>query len=226
MGGPSILPQVKICGLTRVYQARACAALTPDAIGLVFYPGSPRHVSDDQARAISNAVHERVRVIGVFVNADYDTIMKKIAHCHLTGVQLHGAEPPELVSRLARRGVTVIKALFVGGTPSLADARGFPAAGFLVECAKGPLPGGNALAWNWRAAREFGRAYPLILAGGLSPDNIDTAVSDALPVAVDVSSGVEQAPGEKSIEKVRAFMDAVIRIRTTGSVQLQGSRVF
>jgi phosphoribosylanthranilate isomerase len=124
-------------------------------------------------------------------------------------VQLHGRESPELVMRLKAEGVGVIKGIFVEGKPGLEDAGDYSADGFLVECSKGPLPGGNALTWDWAAARDFGFQRPLVLAGGLSPENVTDAISQALPAAVDLSSSVETAPGRKDIDRVARLIAAV-----------------
>lgn len=204
-----IFPQIKICGLTRVDEAVGCVESGADAIGLMFFPKSPRHVSDKQALKISMAVSEKAKTVGVFVNAAYDEIMQKVNTCRLSMVQLHGQEPPDLVRRLSDMQIPVVKALFVDGTPTLSEADHYPAPAFLVECGKGTLPGGNALTWNWGSAKDFGLEHPLILAGGLSPENIIEAISGALPLAVDVSSGVEQSPGRKDLQKVSAFTAAV-----------------
>lgn len=209
-----IFPQIKICGLTRVDEALGCIELGVDAIGLMFFPKSPRYVSDSTALEISTAVSGKVKSVGVFVNASYDEIMMRVDACRLSMVQLHGQEPPDLIRRLSERRIPVIKALFVDGTPSLSEADHFAASSFLVECGKGPLPGGNALAWNWHSAKDFGMNHRLILAGGLSSENIHKAVSDALPLAVDVSSGVEQSPGRKDLRKVAAFTAAVMKCRS------------
>jgi phosphoribosylanthranilate isomerase len=208
-------PQVKICGLTRTEEAVSCAELGADAIGCVFYPASPRNVSRSRARAIVRALPEGVTPVGVFVDASFSTIMETVEDCGLRAAQLHGAESPELVEKLLRKGVPVIKALFVDGSPSVRTASRFRARAFLVECARGKLPGGNALTWNWEAARPTGEKFPLVLAGGLDPENVIRAIEAARPDAVDVSSGVESAPGRKDPGKVAAFMGAVRRAPMT-----------
>lgn len=202
-------PQVKICGITQIEHAVACADLGADAIGCIFFPKSPRHLTDERARDIVAALPGRVKATGVFVNASFADIVKKVERCGLSAVQLHGQEPPELVRRLADEGLLVIKALFSGGEPSLAAVSQYDAAAFLVECAGGPLPGGNALDWDWASVRHFGEHYPLVLAGGLSADNICEAIAAALPDVVDVSSGVESRPGQKDIEKIKSFFSAM-----------------
>jgi phosphoribosylanthranilate isomerase len=202
-------PQVKICGLTRPDEAARCAERGADAIGLVFFPKSPRHVSRAQARAVVAALPAAVAAVGVFVDETYAAIMSRVDGCGLSMVQLHGRESPHLAARLRSAGVGVIKALFVGGRPGLDDAAGFDVDGILVECARGPLPGGNALTWDWKAASDLGRRYPLVLAGGLRADNLAEAIAAARPAAIDLSSGVEAAPGRKDDRKVSQLMAAL-----------------
>jgi phosphoribosylanthranilate isomerase len=145
----------------------------------------------------------------VFVNEDFEFIMKRVDRCGLSTVQLHGQESSALAARLKAEGVGVIKALFVDGRPGLDNAADYHVDGYLVECAKGPLPGGNAMAWDWGAAAYVGRRYPLILAGGLCEDNVTDAIAACRPAAVDVSSGVEASPGRKDARRVSKFIEAV-----------------
>ena len=215
-------PQVKICGLTRVEHALKCADLGADAIGCVFYPKSPRHLMDDRAGEICSAVRDRVKTVGVFVNESFSSIMHQVECCQLSAVQLHGQESPELVHRLRNQNLQVIKALFINGTPFLNDAKNYPASAFLVECGQGKLPGGNAIEWSWDQARSFGKKHPLIIAGGLSPENVSHAIKVSSPHAVDVSSGVESSPGYKDIDKVSLFLDAVFRC----GVKKNGKKIF
>lgn len=202
-------PQIKICGITAVEDGIACASLGADAVGLVFYPKSPRYVDASRAADICSALRADVAKIGVFVDESYDAIMEKANYCGLTGVQLHGGESPGLARRLRESGLLVIKALYINKTPMLEDAETFEGTAFLVESAGGKLPGGNALSWDWETVRDFGRTHPMILAGGLSPDNVAGAIAAAMPAGVDVSSGVEAVPGRKDYNKVRIFIHAV-----------------
>jgi phosphoribosylanthranilate isomerase len=202
-------PQIKICGLTSAPEAEACAAAGADAIGFISYPRSPRHLDDHQIRTITRQLPAAVCPVGVFVNASFERIMQAADIGGLRAVQLHGRETPALVDALADAGLVVIKALFVDGKPELATARRYRPAAFLVECAGGPLPGGNALDWNWADARGIPSECPVVLAGGLTPDNVQAAITAGQPDAVDVSSGVEISPGRKDIQKVRAFCRAV-----------------
>ncbi len=203
------VPQIKVCGLTRVENALECIALGADAIGCVFYPKSPRYVTDDQARDICKAVSSRATMVGVFVNESFSFIMKKVQRCLLDTVQLHGQESPELVTRIRKEKLKVIKTLFLRSTPDFENAKYFKPSAFLVECGNGALPGGNAISWNWEKARHLVGDYPVILAGGLSPENVSNAVKQGIPDAVDVSSGVELSPGLKDTGRVEAFIQAV-----------------
>lgn len=201
-------PQVKICGLTRVEDAVKCAELGANAIGMIFYEKSPRFLSDSQARKICEALPDSIAKIGVFVDTSFDEIMEKVKVCNLTGVQLHGQETQDLIQRLLNENLLVIKGLFIQKKPNISEVSLFKASAYLVECGKGKLPGGNAMAWNWSHALDFGKKHPLILAGGLDPTNIVTAINQCLPDAVDVSSGVEISPGIKDILKVSLFIAA------------------
>ncbi len=204
------VPIVKICGLTDPFQAAGCAELGADAIGLVFYKRSPRYVSTDRAVEICSELPLEVITTGVFVNESYDFIMKRVEACSLRAVQLHGSETPGLVNKLAQAGVAVIKALFAGKKPFFIDTTMFDkASGFLVECGRGILPGGNAEQWDWKLAKQVVTDRAVILAGGLTPENVVKAVEFASPDAVDVSSGVEISHGKKDLNKVKAFIHNV-----------------
>jgi phosphoribosylanthranilate isomerase len=202
-------PQVKICGLTSPETAAACAEMGVNAIGCVFFDKSPRHVSENLAREICSALPPKVKKVGVFVNETCSAIMHKVDRCGLTAVQLHGRESPELVHEILDENIPVIKALFAAGIPSFSEVQKYRASAFLVECGSGVLPGGNALTWDWQQARKISEAYPIILAGGLSPANVSQAITACRPAAVDVSSGVEKSPGIKDLAKVKTFLESV-----------------
>ncbi len=215
-------PQIKVCGLTLVEEAIACVELGADAIGLVFYPPSPRFVSELKAREISASLPERVWKIGVFVNEPLMDVMKKAEFCRLNCVQLHGTETPEMVQSLESAGISVIKSLFAKKEPGFSEAVLYRASAYLVESGEGRVPGGTGLSWKWGEAKNLAGMQPCILSGGLSPENVSKAIHEFGPDAVDVSSGVESAPGRKDIVKVRAFVEAV---RNAGSPREPG-RIF
>ncbi len=200
------VPQIKICGLTKPDQAEKCAILGADAIGMVFYEKSPRNISTEKAREISLALPEQVARVGVFVDESFEFIMRKAEKSMLTAVQLHGNEPPQLAEALKKEGIIVIKALFASKEPDMDKAGLYGADAFLVECGKGVLPGGNARAWDWKSAKKLALKYPVIIAGGLSPENVAKAASRSLADGVDVSSSVESSPGDKNLNLVEKFI--------------------
>lgn len=201
--------QIKICGLTRVDEAVQCADLGVNAAGFVFYERSPRNITEIKAKTIIDALPEHVTPAGVFVDEPYSAVMRKVERCGIRAVQLHGHESPELVDRFIKEGLIVIKGLFAKASPGFDRALNYRPSAFLLECGKGTLPGGNAMSWDWESAKDLELAAPLILAGGLNPENVGAAVEACDPDAVDVSSGVEIEPGKKDMEKVRAFVEAV-----------------
>lgn len=201
-------PWIKICGLTDPDNALACAELHPDAIGLIFYKKSPRHISMKQAARITGLLPEDVMAIGVFVDNSFEDIMEKVRRCGLNGVQLHGNESPGLADRLKKENLFVIKALFAAKEPHLNQATDYShVSALLVEYGKGRHPGGNAETWNYEIPIKI--KIPVIIAGGLSEATIANALKAARPFGVDVSSGVEISPGKKDINKVESFIARV-----------------
>jgi phosphoribosylanthranilate isomerase len=206
-------PQIKVCGLTLADEAVACVEAGADAIGLVFYPPSPRFVSEKMAHEISGSLPKQVWRIGVFVNAPFLEVMKKVEFCRLSCVQLHGTEPPEMVRAFEDEEIRVIKSIFAERKPSLSEAALYGASAYLFESGKGAVPGGAGLVWKWSEAGERASELPSILAGGLSPENVGRAIWEFGPDAVDVSSGVESEAGRKDIGRVRDFVNEVRNAR-------------
>ncbi len=197
---------VKICGITSEADALAAAEAGADAIGLMFYEGSPRHVSIEQAKAISAVLPPHIVRVGVFVNAAEATISKAIAECTLNIAQFHGDETPEDCGRFA---LMTIKAFRMKGPKTLDEMKAFPTDGFLLDAYVKDELGGTGTRFNWDLAvraQEFGR--PIFLAGGLTADNVAEVVQKVQPFAVDVSSRVETEPGKKCADKMRAFVAA------------------
>jgi phosphoribosylanthranilate isomerase len=201
--------RVKICGITTPEDGVMAAQAGADAIGLVFFAKSPRHVSLETARAITLAVPPLVLRVGVFVDAPPQAIAEAVDAGRLDLVQLHGTEAPEVFATLPRRG---LKAIRVGQDFDVEAALRYEgrAAGLLLDTQSAKGEGGTGEPFDWSLVQELRtRASYLMLAGGLTPENVGRAIRTVRPDAVDVSSGVERAPGEKDIEKVRAFIDAV-----------------
>jgi len=207
---PDHRPLIKICGLTRPENALACAKAGADAIGLVFFEKSPRNVSMETARSVTRVLPAHILTCGVFVDESFEFIMERVEHCGFSAVQLHGRESATLVEKLANQNLLVIKALFATHKPDLSDAHLYEAASFcLVEYGKGILPGGNAESWDYGLSAGLSTRLPLMLAGGLTPGNVQKAIQIANPMAVDVSSGVEKAYGLKDMKKVTAFIHKI-----------------
>lgn len=201
---------IKICGLKDPETAKHCARHGASAIGCVFYPKSPRHVSVKEARAITRSVPETLLRVAVMVNPDVDEAADTARKAGCNAIQLHGHESPRTAFALMEKGFQVIKAFYMDGSPSVSASEEFPAGVIpLVEASSGELPGGNARAWDWAGTSGFSRKSVLILAGGLDPENIVRVLSDARPWGVDVSSGVESAKGIKDHEKIRRFIETV-----------------
>lgn len=201
--------QVKICGITTPEDAVMCLKHGADALGLVFYPKSPRFVTDQKARAVVDALPSPLFAVGVFVDEPAKEVASHAKAAGIGWVQLHGRETPETVEELRSIGIKVIKVLFLNREPFFSDHVRYRPDAFLAECAGEKLPGGNAKIWDWSRALGATGDAPMILAGGLSPENAASAIESAGPDAVDVSSSVELSYGIKDESKVRAFMNAV-----------------
>ena len=198
--------KVKICGLTSVADAIAAAAAGADMIGLMFYEKSPRHISLAMAAEIARAVPPSVLKVGVFVNPEEALVARAIAGCGLGGLQFHGDEPSEFCTQF---GIMSVKAIRIRDAESLQTLANFQTGAFLLDACSNSGLGGTGETFNWEiavAAQKFGK--PIFLAGGLTPENVADAVKQVRPFAVDVSSGVEFAPGKKDAAKVRAFIAA------------------
>ena len=197
---------VKICGITSEADALAAAEAGADAIGLMFYEGSPRHVTLEQAKAISAALPQHVMRVGVFVNAEEAFVHQALTECMLNILQFHGDETPEECSRYP---VMTLKAFRVQGEETLAQLEAYPSAGYLLDAYVKDALGGTGATFNWDLAvraQKFGK--PIFLAGGLTPENVAEAVRKVQPFGVDVSSGVEIEPGRKDAQQMRTFVAA------------------
>lgn len=195
--------RVKICGITCREDALHAAACGADALGFVFYPGSPRCVTPERARAIIEALPPFVARVGLFVNETPERIRSVADVCGLDVLQLHGDETPEACSYPPQR---VVKALRVRDAASLAEHGRYRVAALLLDAWVAQSYGGTGRRFNWELAETVARQRPVILAGGLTPGNVAAAVGQVRPYGVDVSSGVELAPGRKDPDKVAQFI--------------------
>jgi len=194
---------VKICGVTSVDDAAMCVEAGADAIGLNFAPSSPRCLDLATARAIVRVIPPQVIPVGVFVDADHETLIRYRDDVGLRCLQLHGDEPPELLAQL---GPHAYKALRVRGPSVLQEAERYPGDFLLLDAYVPGVHGGSGARFDWNLALELARTRKLTLAGGLTPDNVRQAVEAVRPFCVDVASGVESAPGKKDAARVRAFV--------------------
>jgi phosphoribosylanthranilate isomerase len=203
---------VKICGIRSLEDARLAVEAGADALGFVFWAASPRGVTVEAAARIAREIPPLVLRVGVFVDAPPATMAETADKVGLDLLQLHGQEPPEVVSRLNRRA---LKAVRVGKGFRTDEAERYlgHAAGVLVDtrlAGETALPGGTGVPFDWALVKGLRDRVPcLVLAGGLGPDNVGEAIRAVRPHAVDVSSGVESLPGKKDPARVRAFLDAV-----------------
>ncbi len=203
--------RVKICGITNKIDALACVEAGAHLLGFNFYPGSPRHIRAGAARGIVEAVKERavsVDCVGVFVNEEIEDVRRIARETHLDAVQLHGDESPEYC--VALRPLKVIKALRVNETYDPREAARYSCESVLLDAWREVSYGGTGQTFNWSlACSTRAHVVRLLLAGGLTPENVGEAVKIVQPFAVDVCGGVESAPGRKDIARVRRFIDAV-----------------
>lgn len=192
--------RIKICGLTRQEDALAAVELGADALGFVFAPQSKRRVEPDAVAAIVAALPPFVTAVGVFQDQPLDEVNRIVAHCRLDLAQLHGAEDAVFLSGVRCRTLKALALTRVEEVQRLADFPGQTA--FLLDSGKGGT--GQVFDWNLAVrAQTFGR---IVLAGGLTPDNVAAAIAAVRPWAVDGASGTEAAPGRKDLAKLRAFI--------------------
>ncbi|MBF0154210.1 MAG: phosphoribosylanthranilate isomerase [Magnetococcales bacterium] len=204
--------RIKICGMTRLEDALAAIHLGADAIGLVFHPKSPRAIDPVRATALVAALPPFVSVVGLFVNHPPEEVHRIVRHCHLSVVQLHGDESPEVCRQISGGShgfLRVIKAIRVATRTDLQGVDAFPVAGILLDAKAPHAYGGTGQVFDWSLLEGFRCRAPLILAGGLNPDNIQAAIQRVKPCAVDLSSGVESAPGIKDHALMRHFIARV-----------------
>lgn len=197
--------EVKICGLTTPYDALRCIEAGADAIGLNFWPGSPRCVDIPTARSIVEVAGDHAQMVGVFVDFSLDRVQEILHQTRIDWAQLHGDEPPEFLTELLP---TAYKAIRVKSGSAIALARSYPGEHILLDASVPGMPGGTGRTFDWTIAAEVAEERKVTLAGGLTPDNVAEAVRAVRPFRVDVASGVESALGRKDAELVRRFVEA------------------
>lgn len=210
--------RVKICGITQPAQGKAIANAGATALGFICVPSSPRYVTKVQIRAVVEQLEDTDR-IGVFANSTTEEICEIVAFSGLTGVQLHGQESPEFCQQLRSilPNVEIIKALRVKNSQALDEAQMYCSwvDTLLLDAYHPQMLGGTGATLDWKALQEFQPDCPWLLAGGLTPDNVLAALKQLKPNGIDLSSGVERAPGDKDLEKVAQLFEQLGN-RTSG----------
>ena len=198
------MTKVKICGITNPEDALTAVEAGADALGFVFYKESPRHIFPEEAARIISLLPPFVQAVGLFVNEDPEIVNQVSRQCRLGLVQLHGDETPDYCRQIDQR---VIKAFRIRTLTCLDPVADFRLSGCLLDAYSPSFYGGTGTSFNWEIAQEaVQRGHKIVLAGGLTPDNVAEAIRQVRPYAVDVSSGVESAPGRKDTDKVRQFI--------------------
>src|SRR5512147_1110044 len=197
--------RVKICGITRLEDALAAAELGADALGFNLWPGSRRCVRPEVAREIAACLPHFVTAVGVFVNQPPEEVRRLAAAAGVAALQLHGDEPPADCEGL---GLPVIKSFRIAGPADLAALADYPSAAAVLLDSRTEGFGGSGRAFDWELARRAPGRRPVILAGGLTAENVAEAVRAVRPWAVDVASGVESSPGVKDRERMARFLRA------------------
>jgi phosphoribosylanthranilate isomerase len=202
--------KVKVCGITNAEDALAAVEAGADALGFIFYEKSPRYVVPGVAANIIAELPPLVTPVGVFVNEGLATVRSIMDTCGLAMAQLHGDENVSYCRELARPAMKALRLRDRGSLLALAEYQGRGGVrGFVLDTFSELAYGGTGQITDWGLAAEVAKSTPLLLAGGLTPDNVTEAIRTVRPYGVDVSSGVESAPGKKDHAKMRAFVDAV-----------------
>jgi phosphoribosylanthranilate isomerase len=202
--------RVKICGITGLDDAERAADLGAWAVGMIFWPDSPRACPLTAAEEVGAALRRRVEVTGVFVNAPLDEVATVAERCGLTMLQLHGDEGPAYCREAARRtGCKVMKAARVKDRAAITALEPFRVDYHLLDAYVPGTPGGTGERWGWELARRHRGPVPVVLSGGLTPDNVAEAIAATRPFAVDTASGTEATPGRKDPARLAGFFEAV-----------------
>jgi len=200
--------RVKVCGITRLEDARRAVDLGADALGFIFHPGSPRCISPEKAAEIIGRLPPFVACVGVFVNTSARRVRSVVRACRLSAVQFHGEESPDYCGGFP---VKVIKGFRVKGSRLPAGISRYAVDALLLDTFRAGVPGGTGRVFDWDVARRAARYGRIILAGGLTPGNVREAVETVRPFAVDVASGVESSPGKKDPALLAEFFRQVNR---------------
>ena len=197
--------RVKICGITNLRDAQAAQAAGADAVGFVFAP-SPRRISEARAKQIASALGPWISKVGVFVNQRPAAVERVMKHCSLDAAQLHGDESLKTARTLRSKGIRVIKAVRIGSNSDLKAFRNYPADAFLLDTASPGVYGGTGKSFDWKVLKKIRFSKPVIVSGGLRPENVGRLLRQYIPYGVDVSSGVEKSPRKKNVKRISEFI--------------------
>ena len=203
--------RVKICGIKQPEQGKAIAIAGATALGFICVPNTPRYVTKQQIRAVVEQLPKQIDRIGVFANSSVEDICQIVEFAGLTGVQLHGDESPEFCQQMRSMlpDIEIIKALRIKNSQALEQAQiYFSSVDTLLLDAYNPqMLGGTGATLDWKTLQQFQPGCPWLLAGGLTPDNVLDALKQVNPNGIDLSSGVERAPGDKDLDKVAKLFE-------------------
>ena len=207
--------KIKICGITNNEDAQVAVEAGVDALGFVFYRNSPRFVEPKVAQQIIAQLPPFIFCVGVFVNETMEMIRHTMDECGLTFAQLHGDETPSYCKTLARPVLRALRLRDRVSLLSIAEYQGrFGVKGFVIDAFSESAYGGTGKVVDWKLGAEAAKVFPILLAGGLTPDNVQQAIHHVQPYGVDVSSGIEAHPGKKDPIKIQAFVRAVRGVST------------
>ena len=200
--------RIKVCGITGKEDARAAVAAGADGLGFIFVKQSPRLVDPDMVRAITGELPPFVDSIGVFCDEKIEVVEEIVNYCRLTLVQLHGSESPEYCRTVS---CPVIKSFAIHRQSESEELAAYSGvvSGFLLDTYHKDMAGGTGMVFDWELVEQIQPPGPIILAGGLNPENVGEAIRQVKPFAVDVNSGVEYQPGRKDTDKLKSFADEV-----------------
>jgi phosphoribosylanthranilate isomerase len=203
--------KIKICGITNKRDAIAAAELRPDMIGFVFYSGSKRYVEPRLVRDIANELPSFISKVGVFVDMDKNRVIEIARECALDMLQFHGDETPDYCADL-KKSYKVMKAFRIKDSGSLKGINDYDVNFYMLDSYSEKSKGGTGENFDWNIVESFEFLKPVMLSGGLKPDNVRDAIEKLSPYGVDVSSGVESSPGKKEIDFMKKFVENVRKI--------------
>jgi len=217
--------RIKMCGTTNPEDALAAVRAGVDGLGFIFVDKSPRNVEPDTARSITRLLPPFIHAVGVFVDRPVHEVVELVNHCRLTHIQLHGHEDFSYCKELERKGNrTLIKAFRVGPDTTATEFTDFDdvVQGFLLDTYKKGVAGGTGDTFDWTIIRRLHLKRPLILAGGLNPDNVREAIASVRPYAIDINSGVEKAPGIKDHDLLSGLIRQVRLLEASPDSKISG----